>query len=118
MLLSQEVRQPDQPSCGRSETTCAEVELAQALSVLEVDVQPLTPGSCSLLRGEADDGRPQSPTLVIGADLRVEQEGVDFSSQATLVKPTSSPAVGSRAVTQPKLCGRICYHQPGAGAPL
>ena len=37
-LLSQEIRQPDQSSCTRPETAGAEVELGQALSVLEIDV--------------------------------------------------------------------------------
>jgi hypothetical protein len=104
----------DEPGVGRTKAAGIEVEPRQL--GIEVDVQPLAAGGLGVLRGKPDRLRSDARTLMCAVRLRVDEEGVAPPSVATLTKPISRPSA-SRAVTQPRLCGRMRSHQPACAFP-
>ena len=96
--------QVDEPGCGGAEAAGIEVEPGEML--FEVHVQPLASGRLGVPGSVADKRRGDPLPLILTGDLDVKEEGVITPSHATLTKPTRPPS-GRRAVTQPRLWGRI-----------
>src|SRR5438270_4702486 len=68
------VGEVEKPRRRRNEPARVVVERRETF--LEIDLQPIAPGLLRVARGDADDLCADATSLVIGADLRVDQERV------------------------------------------
>jgi hypothetical protein len=97
--------QADQPGWGGPEAARTEVERGQVLA--EVDVEPLAARSPRVRDGMSDQGGGNALPLMAADNLGVEEEGVVAAVPRDINEPTRFFWSSRRAVTQPRLYGRI-----------
>jgi hypothetical protein len=103
------------PAGVGSKPQASEVERGEL--VVEVDVEPFVARRLRLLGGERDDAVADSPMLE-RPRVFVSIEECVAVAVADDVDEADEHAAASRAVTQPKLCGRIRSHQPARAGPV
>jgi hypothetical protein len=102
--------QADQPGWSGPEAAGTDVERGKVLA--EVDVEPLAACSTCVRDGMSYQGSGNALPLMAAGNLGIEKEGMIAPSHATLTNPTRFFWPSRRALTQPRLYGRIWSHQP------
>lgn len=104
----------DQSGVRRAKAARIEVEGCQLC--VEVDVQPLAPCGLAWYAAKWTLRRPMPLRWCAPCVLVSMRKAWSPPSDTTLTKPMRCPSA-SRAVTQPRLCGRIRSHQPTSALP-
>jgi hypothetical protein len=103
-LVSGQVRdvwQVDHTGRGGLEPARAQIEDAETIAVVEVDVDPLAACALCVQHSLANEFGADAPALMVGADLRVEQEGM-VTSVPRYVDETDRGTVGGSSGNPPE----------------